>query len=188
MIRSLTTVSSPFKGNQFLLQKGKSLLFLLTHVFKLFIGSQGVYLLGATTAGTVRPFSFGAWLGRFVHIYEYLDIKWLKSITFDFNVDHWNLSFRKNWDVSSFLSRISNKTITSKEESVELMQETTNTLCSAYGLLQCLYKSPWLSYVDNAPYDMTIHAMKEVNATSKTFEKTFYRTYATSIVSFLCMA
>ncbi|CAG8663594.1 1325_t:CDS:2 [Funneliformis mosseae] len=157
MIRSLTTVSSPFKG------------------------SQGVYILGATTDGTVRPFSFGAWLGRFVHIYEYLDIKWLRMI-YDFNVDHWNLSFRKNWDFSSYLSWNSNKaTITSDEKSVELIQETTNTLSKAYGLLQCLYKSPWLNSVDNAPHDMTIHAMKEVNVTSKTFEKTFYRTYVSSI-------
>ncbi|GBC09093.1 hypothetical protein RclHR1_00860031 [Rhizophagus clarus] len=160
MILSLTAVSSPLKG------------------------SQSVYLLGATTdpAGKVRPFSFGAWLGRFVHIYEYLDIKWLKSMTYDFNVDHWNLSFRKNWDFSSLLPwNIKKATNTLIEESNELMQETANSMCLTYGLLQCLYKSPWLNCVDNAPYDMTIHAMKEANATSKTFEKTFYRTYVTSI-------
>lgn len=63
------------------------------------------------------------------------------------------------------------------------MQETADSLCLTYGLLQCLYKSPWFNCVDNAPYDMTIHAMKELNATSKTFEKTFYRTYVASIVS-----
>ncbi|CAG8601547.1 alpha/beta-hydrolase [Rhizophagus irregularis] len=160
MILSLTAVSSPLKG------------------------SQSVYLLGATTdsTGKVRPFSFGAWLGRLVHIYEYLDIKWLKSITYDFNVDHWNLSFRKNWDFSSLLPwNIKKATNTLIEEKNELMQETANSLCLTYGLLQCLYKSPWFNCVDNAPYDMTIHAMKELNVTSKTFEKTFYRTYVASI-------
>ncbi|RIA99261.1 Alpha/Beta hydrolase protein [Glomus cerebriforme] len=158
MIRSLTAVSSPFKG------------------------SQSVYLLGATTdpSGTVRPFSFGAWLGRFVHIYEYLDIKWLKSLAYDFNVDHWNLSFRKNW--TSLLPWNINQTATIFiEESEELIQETANSLCSTYGLLQCLCKSPWLNSVDNGPYDMTIHSMEEVNSTSKTFKNTFYRTYVTSI-------
>ncbi|CAG8740493.1 999_t:CDS:2, partial [Dentiscutata heterogama] len=69
MVRSLTAVSAPFKG------------------------SQGVYILGSCTenVGLVRPFSFGAWLSRLVHIYEYLDIKWLKNSTYDFNCDHWNL-------------------------------------------------------------------------------------------------
>jgi hypothetical protein len=113
-----------------------------------------------------------------------LDIKWLKDLSYDFNADHWNLSFRKNWDFSSLLTWNIKKTTTSlMDESKELMQETENSLTLTYGLLRCLYKSPWLNSVDNAPHDMTIHAMKEVNATSKTFEKTFYRTYVASIVS-----
>ncbi|CAG8783865.1 2623_t:CDS:2, partial [Racocetra persica] len=42
---------------------------------------------------------------------------------------------------------------------------------------------PWVSYEDNAPYDMTIHAMNDLNKNSRTFKNTYYRTYATSITS-----
>ncbi|CAG8646576.1 12597_t:CDS:2 [Cetraspora pellucida] len=147
MIRSLTAASAPFKG------------------------SQGVYILGRCTKDirSVRPFSFGAWLGRLVHIYEYFDIKWLKNLTYDFNCDHWNLSFKKN------LKSMWDEYISGDSKCQKLEKEKT------YGLFQCLIKSPWVSCEDNAPYDMTIHAMNDLNKNSRTFKNTFYRTYATSI-------
>ncbi|KAF0490876.1 alpha/beta-hydrolase [Gigaspora margarita] len=154
MVRSLTSVSAPFKG------------------------SQGVYILGSCTEnlGSVRPFSFGAWLSRFVHIYEFLDIKWIKNLTYDFNCDHWNFSFTKNlksmWD-----EYMGNKNISHDLNYQKLKEEKT------YGLLQCLIKSPWMYCKDNAPYDMTIHAMNDLNKNSRTFKNTFYRAYVTSITS-----
>ncbi|CAJ0747452.1 24742_t:CDS:2 [Entrophospora sp. SA101] len=164
MIRSLTAVSSPFKG------------------------TQGVYLLGATTKrnGEIRPFSFGCWLGRFVHLYEYFDIKWLKKVTYDFNVDHWNFNTIKSTKINPF-STISEYLINifqskkvkdsnylkereGDDEMVEIdesLNKNSNNICvSKHGLLKCLFKSPWLYFKDNAPYDMTIHAMNDLNSTN----------------------
>ena len=184
-------------------------------------GSQAVYLLGATTKrnGEIRPFSFGCWLGRFVHLYEYFDIKWLKKFVYDFNVDHWNFNTIKTIEINYSFNTISgylirffqnkspngieregggnNKYLNGNEDR-GLFEETEemikineslnqNTINSndnkKHGLLKCLFKSPWLYSKDNAPYDMTIHAMNDLNSTSKIFKNTYYRTYAASMVN-----
>ncbi|PKY45639.1 alpha/beta-hydrolase [Rhizophagus irregularis] len=152
MILSLTAVSTPFKG------------------------TQGVYLLGSTINpnNIIRPFSIGCWLGRFVHIYEYFNIQWLKELFYDFNVDHWNFYWKNVW--------VTEKEQQSDNDNQNTFEEIKQSVAGkTYGLLYCLYKSPWLYNKDNGPFDMTIHGMKIVNETSRIFPNTFYRSYVTTI-------
>ncbi|CAG8816356.1 30033_t:CDS:2, partial [Racocetra persica] len=152
MVRSLTAISSPFKG------------------------SHAVCIVGRCTEDvrSIRPISFGALIGRMIHIHEYFDIKWIKKLTYDFNCDQWNLSFKKNFQ-SMWDEYFGDKYISGDSECQNSEKEKT------YGLLQFLFKSPWMYCEDNATYDLTIHAMNDLNNKCRTFENTFYRTYAASI-------
>ncbi|KAL1923151.1 uncharacterized protein VTP21DRAFT_9527 [Calcarisporiella thermophila] len=71
-IRSLTAVSSPFRG------------------------TTAVYLLGEKhhSPGDVRPFSWGGIIYRGMHLYDAWAPAWLKSYFYDFNIDHWEIGSR----------------------------------------------------------------------------------------------
>jgi hypothetical protein len=171
MILSATMVSSPLKG------------------------TQVVYILGARpeAPGRCRRFSFGGWLTAFVHIYEYLDVKWLKKVFYDFHVDHWNFSWKSHRARSE--DYCSGKSIHCDEDAVfgasngisEISSCTINTKREVesigYGLLECLRDSPWMNGKDNAPHDMTFHSMMELNRSTRMFPHTYYQSVATSVVS-----
>lgn len=48
-------------------------------------------------------------------------------------------------------------------------------------LIDCMKKSPWAEGKDCAPYDLTIHSMLELNKHARVHDKTFYRSYTTSM-------
>ncbi|CAJ0841601.1 15731_t:CDS:2 [Entrophospora sp. SA101] len=165
------------------------------------LGGTTIWKLQQLLASDIFPSSYNAHPDMIRSLTAYFDIKWLKKVTYDFNVDHWNFNTIKSTKINPF-STISEYLINifqskkvkdsnylkereGDDEMVEIdesLNKNSNNICvSKHGLLKCLFKSPWLYFKDNAPYDMTIHAMNDLNSTSKTFKNTYYRTYAASM-------
>lgn len=82
-ILSITTVASPHRG------------------------TTGAYILGEKEfpEGEVEPLSLGSLLTKMVHVYEYLDVDFLKRHVFDLHLDHWKFS-RKHATTKDLLSSL----------------------------------------------------------------------------------
>ncbi|CAF0853685.1 unnamed protein product [Didymodactylos carnosus] len=120
------------------------------------LGTTVSYLLGSceTVPGAVKVLSIGSFLTRAIHLYEWLDLKFLKTKV-DFQLGHWNLA--KSFQPLAFISSV------------------WNLICGLTGF------SPIILSTDNAAFDLTIEGMKLlVDKHIRTFNCSFYQSYTTS--------
>ena len=116
-------------------------------------GTTLVYGLGenAHDCPETVPFYPGPLLGAFIHLVEFLDVDMLKKV-FPLRMDHWQLSWRKH--------------------------KSGHILGAMWECVAAMTTLPGTSRVvqgkDNAAYDMTVHAARELNATVKTQPGTYY--------------
>eukprot|EP01134_Creolimax_fragrantissima_P003723 CFRG3723T1 len=131
-VRSLTTISSPHNGSP------------LAHTLGHVIGEPGV----------VSLFSVGWFATKLSHIYDVMDIPWVKKFAPDLHIDHWIGDHKSNmswWERASILGKT-------------------------------LWKSPMFQdSVDNATYDMTPRSARDWNQRlANTFPCTYYFSFTAS--------